>query len=219
MSRPEIQYMQVKFDLKASDKTGRISGMGAVFGNIDEGFDVIHPGAFTDSLKRQRPLMLWQHGFTDDPVGVWDSVEETDEGLAVEGTMVLVSDQAKQRHALLKAGALNGLSIGYTIDEARYDDSNVRHLFKLDLWEVSVVNFPMNREARISAVKGMAGYNRLPTPRQTESLLRDAGWSPAQAKALITGGYEGLKAEFPDRMDRTASEELLVAINAARGIL
>jgi uncharacterized protein len=221
MTKP-LDHLQVKFSVKAASDDGRIEGLGAVFNNVDDGWDVVHPGAFKDSLRERRPLMLWQHDAHDDPVGVWDQVEETDEGLYVSGRMILVSPQAQQRHALLKAGALDGLSIGFMIpgpEYAKYDGENVRHITKADLWEVSVVNFPMNREARISAVKNLAGYNRAPTPRQAERLLRDAGWSLAQAKALLAGGYNALKADWPGAEPTDDTSNLLALINAARGNL
>ena len=214
-----LERIECKFAVKAADDQGRITGLGAVFGNIDDGFDVIHPGAFTDSLKARTPLMLWQHDATADPVGVWTDVKETDAGLEVSGEMVLVSPQAQQRFALLKAGALNGLSIGFQIDRAEFDRDNVRHIKAVDLWEVSIVNFPMNRAARISAVKRLGGYHQTPTLRQAERRLRDAGWSVAQTKAILAGGYAALKPDRDQAVDDADTRDLIATINAARGCL
>ena len=218
-----LDRLECKFAVKSVDDDGRIEGLGAVFGNVDDGFDVIHKGAFADSLSRKMPLMLWQHGAHDDPVGVWTHAEETDDGLFVRGQMILVSPEAKQRYALLKAGALNGLSIGFMIDGhdgAEFDRDNIRHIKAVDLWEVSIVNFPMNTDARISAVKRLGGYNLVPTPRQAERRLRDAGWSASQAKALLAHGYDGLTPDKgPDLGADSETRDLLASINAARGIL
>lgn len=147
-----------RFQLKQVDDAGVFSGIASVFGHLDAGGDIVMPGAFAESLARQTaegkaPAMLWQHDQTQ-PIGVWTKLTETPDGLYVEGRLVLEVARAREAHALMKAGALNGLSIGYaTILEEWDHDQGARILKELDLWEVSIVTFPMCEPARVAAVK------------------------------------------------------------------
>jgi len=214
MTRENI--LCVKFGLKEVTPGGEFEGLGSAFGNIDDGFDVVEPGAFKQTLGEKMPAMLWQHD-PSKPLGVWESAKEVGAGLHVRGRLALDTQLGAEAHALLKMGALNGLSIGFMIPPggSTYDDNRVRHIKQIDLWEISVVTFPMNRDARISAIKAMHGYKLAPTRRQAERVLRDAGFSGGQAEAILKGGYEALAAHERD----TDGTDLLAAINAARGIL
>jgi phage head maturation protease len=110
---------------------------------------------------------------------------EDDRGLKVVGKLALDTTRGKEAHALLKMGALNGLSIGFVSKQWSYDrDTEVRTLTEVDLWEVSMVTFPANGKARVTNVKAseVAG---LQTIRHAERALRDAGFSDDAAKAFI----------------------------------
>ena len=154
MARPPAFRLR----LKSVDDAGVFSGIASVFGHLDSGGDVVEQGAFKASLARHAaeqsaPAMLWQHDQTQ-PIGVWTKLQETPDGLFVEGRLVLEAAKAKEAHALMKAGALNGLSIGYATIVEEWDHENgVRLLKELDLWEVSIVTFPMCEPARVSALK------------------------------------------------------------------
>lgn len=154
MARPPA----FRLSLKQVDDAGVFSGIGSVFGHLDSGGDVVAAGAFKASLARHAaagsmPAMLWQHDQAQ-PIGVWSKMEERAEGLYVEGRLVLEAAKAREAHALMKAGALNGLSIGYATIVEEWDHENgVRILKELDLWEVSIVTFPMCEPARVSSVK------------------------------------------------------------------
>lgn len=149
---------------------GTITGYGSVFGVLDRGGDIVHPGAFKASLsdwrrKKQLPPMLWQHDSWQ-PVGIWTDIEEDEKGLRLTGELILDVPQASAAHALVKAGAVRGLSIGYRTRKEDIDRATgVRHLKQVDLWEVSLVTFPMLPEAQISGVKDL-------DPRALESQLR-----------------------------------------------
>ncbi len=108
-----------------SVKDGVIEGYGAVFGNVDRGYDVVEPGAFTESLKSgPKVKMLWQHN-PHEPIGVWDEVKEDDQGVWVKGHILADVDEGRKATALVRAGAIDGLSIGYKTlksREAKIDD-------------------------------------------------------------------------------------------------
>lgn len=143
-----------KFQIKQVNEDGTFEGVAAVYGNVDLGNDVIEPGAFTKTLKDKKsevPL-LWQHDPTE-PIGK-GVLTDSKEGLLIAGQLVLESDVARKAYALMKAGILKGLSIGYDTVVSEYDTaSDIRKLKELRLWEVSVVTFPMNPKAQVTAVK------------------------------------------------------------------
>jgi HK97 family phage prohead protease len=195
------------FEVKFADgaEAGTFTGYGAVFGNVDSHGDVIKKGAFRDTLRDAKqsgawPAMLLQHGSflggdDDMPVGIWTEMKEDDRGLYVEGKLA-ETQRGRDAYALLKMvprPAISGLSIGYIAKEfvlGTKPDEPRRTLKKVELMEVSLVTFPANTLARIEGVK-----NGLPTERQFEDwLVRDAGFSRSQAKAIISSGYKSLSS-------------------------
>jgi len=185
-----LEHIAFEMELKlAGDAAapGTFSGYASVWGIMDLGGDIVMPGAFKASLAEWRkrkalPSLLWQHN-SQEPIGVWTSMKEDDKGLAVEGELILDDvPEAKKAHALMKRGAVKGLSIGYRTRDYELDrTTGARRLKQVDLFEVSVVTSPMLPEAQVSTVKGM-----LPSDRELESLFRDgAGISNRQAKACV----------------------------------
>ncbi len=145
-----------KFEIKAVDGEGIFSGLAASYDTVDAGDDLIERGAFTKTLKDQgdtRPL-LWQHA-NDKPIGTI-SLTDTPEGLRCSGKLLLAVDDARKAYALMKAGIVKGLSIGYQSVDATYRGA-VRVLKEIKLFEVSLVTFPMNDAAIVTAVKDRAG--------------------------------------------------------------
>jgi len=211
---------RVRFDLEvkfASDKTGVFSGYGAVTGNVDAGGDMLAKGAFKDTLrawedKGKFPPMLLQHGGgflggADDmlPVGKWTAMEENSKGLKVEGELfALGTERGTYIYEGLKAGALDGLSIGYRAKEfvlGTKPGEPRRTLKSVDLVELSIVTFPMNDKARIGAVKS----GDIKTIRQFEDFLRDVGgYSHAAAKAIAAGGFKATDPRDEDGADLAA---------------
>lgn len=183
----------------ASDdaKTMTFEGYGAVFGNVDSYGDVIEPGAFAQFLSRMsagqesRPSMLSQHGgwgmSADDltPIGVWTDLAEDGTGLRVTGRLA-ETQRGKDMHALMKMGAIDGLSIGYIAKESvprSKPEEPRRRIKRIDLVEISPVTFPANRSARVASVKSIEGLGSL---ADVEDYLASLGLSKKQAVALVS---------------------------------
>lgn len=136
----------------ASD--GSFAGYASLFGEADQGGDLVMPGAFRRSLAArgaERVRMLFQHD-PKEPVGVWTHIAEDERGLFVQGRLIEGVGRAETLKTLIAAGAVDGLSIGFrTIRATRQAESGVRRLWQIDLWEVSIVTFPMLEAARIGA--------------------------------------------------------------------
>lgn len=175
------------FEVKEIAETGVFSGYASVFGNVDAYGDMVMPGAFTKSLAEKKPALLWQHN-SREPIGVWQNFKENEKGLFATGQLLVDGvARAKEAYALLKAGALNGLSIGYRLrgyEWEKINDEEVCKLTDIDLWEVSLVTFPANDEARISDVK--EAISELESVRDVEGYLREAGLSRSEAKGIIS---------------------------------
>jgi len=178
-------------DVKDVTSEGQIAGYGSVFGNVDQGFDIVEPGSFDKSLEtRGMPKMLFGHDMWEPPIGKWTKAGEDKDGLALEGSLNMDTQRGSEIHAGLKMGTLDGLSIGFLLKDSEVDKRGIRHIKEVDLFEVSVVTFPMNELARVDAVKQLVddGISK----RTLERILRDAGFTGAQAKALIAEGYNGI---------------------------
>jgi len=138
------------------DGEGRFAGYASAFGLVDESGDVVMPGAFARSLgKRGTPgvRMLFQHD-PKEPIGVWEAIREDGFGLWVEGRLVPGVPRADALRRLIETRAIDGLSIGFRTVRATKGGGE-RKLWQIDLWEISIVTFPMLDRARISA--GTAG--------------------------------------------------------------
>jgi HK97 family phage prohead protease len=132
-----------------------IAGYASLFGTADKGGDVVQKGAYAASLARLATArsgvrMLWQHDPTK-PIGVWDEVREDGRGLWVKGRLLLDLRLAHEAYVLLQAGAIDGLSIGYRTLRSEKAAGGGRLLHEIELWEVSLVTFPMLPEARVQA--------------------------------------------------------------------
>lgn len=146
----------VACDLKAVEADGTFSGYASRFNIADLGRDLVLPGAFRDSITKRGPRgikMLFQHDPAE-PIGVWMDVREDAHGLFVRGRVLPEVARGREVLALMRAGAVDGLSIGFKTMNGRTDPkTGIRRLSRVDLWEISVVTFPMLPEARVSAVK------------------------------------------------------------------
>jgi len=166
----------------ASD--GSFEGYAALFGRVDLGRDLILPGAFARSLAERGAggvRMLFQHDPAE-PIGTWLSLHEDGVGLFVRGRLALDVGRAREVLALMRAGALDGLSIGFRAVEGRTDPrSRVRRLSRIDLWEVSVVTFPMQPDARIASVKRAGDTLTAAIRRGARRLRAFPGLRPATA--------------------------------------
>lgn len=182
----KIEQKDFSFELKEL-KDNSFSGYASVFGVKDEGADIVVKGAFTatiaDLKSKNRVLpMLWAHR-SDTPIGGYKTLREDDYGLYCEGEFTAGVAKAAETHALMKAGVISGLSIGFqSIDYEIDNNANVRKLKELKLFEISPVTFPMLDIARVTDVKSdVLDLD----PRELEQLLRSAGLSKPDAVKAI----------------------------------
>jgi len=197
------QHYDYVLETKSIGAAGEIEGYASTFGNVDQGGDLVEPGAFIEGIVQAKKdgrviPMLWQHK-QDEPIGIWTDISEDAKGLFVRGQLILDGDPVAQRaYGKLKAKALGGMSIGYRIppggiveDEKR---RGVSRLKRVDVREISPVTMPMNTQARVTSVKGEAGEiveklkagDRL-SEREWERLLKAEpfGLSNSQAERAV----------------------------------
>lgn len=186
-------------DIEQVDSDGTFCGYASLFGRVDLGRDVVERGAFAESIARRGAAgirMLFQHD-PHQPIGAWQEIREDDRGLFVRGKLATGVARAREVLELMRAGALDGLSIGFRTVKAQKDPRlGVRRIRKADLWEISVVTFPMLPEARVDKVKSGRPFGGLPTIREFERwLTRDARLTRSEAKTVISRGFAQLLRE------------------------
>lgn len=150
----EHKYAKLNIDENGGDAIV-VQGYASIFDTCDQGGDTVQKGAYSKSLAKLKHdgravKMLWQHNPAE-PIGVWDQVYEDDHGLFFKGRLLSTVARAKEAAELLSAGALDGLSIGYRTIKSKNSGRGGRCLIELDLWEVSLVTFPMLPTARVAA--------------------------------------------------------------------
>jgi uncharacterized protein len=201
-----MHKLAVPFGIKAV--SGRvIEGHGSVFGNVDLGADIVLPGSFKRSLSEHEaagtmPAMLWQHQ-SDQIPGAWTQAGEDDDGLALKGELA-DTQLGRESQTLARMRAFRGLSIGGLIGDFDFDKKGNRLIKEFDLWEVSLVTFPMNPQAQIEAVK-----SQFSSPRALEKHLREVGCSQKAAKDIVhdlLGSSERLETD-----QREVDDDLLKA--------
>ncbi len=188
----ECKFSSAPFDEIAED--GTFSGYASLFGKTDLGNDRVVQGAFSKSIGIRKPggiRMLFQHN-PDKPIGVWEELREDASGLFVRGRIIKDVSNGAEVLNLMRSGALDGLSIGFKTRRSRTDKkTGIREILEADLWEISIVTFPMLADARVTQVKQL--QNHLPTIREFERwLTRDAGLTRSQAKTVIAKGFSTL---------------------------
>ena len=199
---------------------GTFRGYASLFHQIDLGRDRVLPGAFQTSIRRRGPggvRMLFQHD-PSEVIGTWRILREDAVGLWVEGHLSPDVARAREVRSLMRAGALDGLSIGFHTVRARKDPSTgVRSIVEADLWEISIVTFPMLPEARVAEVKGAPKASL----RDIERMLRrDAGLTRTEAKALLAHGARDARPGSGSPEGRDASPASLAArIRAAATLM
>ena len=204
-------------DFKGINEDGCFEGYASLFGKKDMGGDIVARGAFASSLEKRGPSgirMLFQHD-PGEPIGVWREIIEDARGLFVRGQLLPQVAKSREILALMREGALDGLSIGFRTVRGKSDrKSGTRRLLEVDLWEISIVTFPMLQQARISSVKSGA----LPTMREFERwLVRDAGFTRSNAKAVIRSGFKHLASKRDAAGDENV--QLVDAMRRAAGMM
>lgn len=187
-----IKTLDFGFEIKEVTASGNFTGYGSVYNVVDQGDDIVASGAFAESIanltaKKRLPAMLFGHQSYELPVGAYQSVKEDSTGLWLEGNIAIDTQKGGDIHKLMMmkpVPAISGLSIGFVTRDDSWDRvTGVRTIKKADLWEVSIVNFPMNDLARIQTVKSIEMIEDL---KSAEQYLRDAGLSRKESVALIS---------------------------------
>lgn len=213
----ELKKLVFESEIKAENSKGIFTGYGSIFGNEDQGNDIMQKGAFTKSLIN-RPVskvkMLYQHK-TDEPIGVFTEMYEDSKGLFVKGQLAMGTQKGREAYELLKMGALDGMSIGFRADPEKqgYNENKrgVRTLKEVDLMEISLVTFPMNESALIETVKGNAK-----NIREWEKILREAG-GLSRTEAKI--GAKALSESLSQRDAGDDNKQLADLINKVANII
>ena len=225
MKLNQKHYLKKSIEIKSTnDATGEFTGYISVFDVVDHARDVVLKGAFANSIKKlddnDRFLpCLWQHD-SHQPIGKFTKLEEDDYGLYVEAQL-LINDvaKAKEAFALVKNGVIGGLSIGYRVgaDGYEYDqEEDIFYLKNIDLIEASVVTFPCNELATVSDVKSKLEDGELPSLKEFEKFLREAGFSRTQATAIANGGLSKLHKE---QSESVSVKEISTQLNELKELL
>lgn len=215
-----VPFMEFKMD---PGQPGRFRGYGSTFGNVDLVKDVCVRGCFTKSLKETKdaghlPAMYWMHD-PKEPVGDWLEVDEDAKGLPVEGQLWTGDNEtecSRKAMNILKGTGPKGLSMGYnTVKKSRDPKTGVRSLEEVKLLEISVVGYGANPKALVTHIKSLFEDGEVPTVREVEELLRDAGFSANQAKAFIADGFKAIER---DAEALKKSEDEITELKALRDI-
>jgi len=202
-----MKFQDGTFEIKDVSSTGTFVGYGNVYDVVDQGDDIVASGAFGESLKEwaakgRMPAMLWQHN-SRQPIGAYTSMKEDSTGLLVEGKLAMKTQLGAEAYELMKMDAISGLSIGFQTREDSYDQKlGIRTIKRGDLYECSLVTFPMNDASRVAAVKTIEEIGDL---SGAESYLREVGGvSRSQAKALVSRIHALARREGAPVIDQSA---------------
>lgn len=209
-----MQTKTVRFDLKSLTEEGEFEGYASVFGNVDSDREIVRPGAFKRTLEhwreKRKPIpILLQHDTSAIPIGTTTDAHEDERGLRVKGKLLLGVQRAREAYEALKAGVLTGLSIGYSVVKDSTEDDGTRNLEELRLWEWSLVTFPANTEAGVTAVKQRDLEQRLSALEdRLKSLQANAGASDDSAGGRSSGiaaATDGDSTPSPAELELRAS--------------
>lgn len=183
-------------EVKAAGDAWEVSGYVSTFGNVDLGGDVIHKGAFADTLKSGAKVRFLYAHDARQVLGTAVSLKEDDKG--VFGRFRISKTRlGEEVHTLLKDGALDSFSIGYIPTTFDFDDNGIRHLKAVELLESSVVAIPMNPMAMVTGIKA-ADYSRMPL----EDVLHDLRDRRTAANTAIKAMAERRQGEGRRLSDR-----------------
>lgn len=193
-----MNELDFQLDTKAITDDGLIEGLAVGYGNVDHGGDQVMPGAIMGSLEGRKSLPMLLYHDQKRPAGVWNSWQETGEGLLVKGHFAMSTPTGKEAYGLAKDGALGGLSMGYKTLKQRLE-GKTRQLIEVALHEISLVTVPMNDRTRVINVKEigdlrdrLAAGDRL-TAREWEGLLKKSfDLSNAEAERAVRLNLKGL---------------------------
>lgn len=173
MSSAEQKTFEFKIDAEPDDQ-GRFTGFAAVFGNVDQGNDLIEPGAATKTLQENPEVPIyWAHNYSEVPIGIGKlSADPSGKGVRIEGKLFIdTSEHAREVYQALKARAVKGLSIGYRTIRKKMQ-GKIRQLQEIAIGEVSLCNTPMNPLALIDGVKTADDAAALAALRELDGSLK-----------------------------------------------
>jgi hypothetical protein len=199
---------------KGLDETGSFVGLASTYGGSPDLYgDIVAPGAFTQAINSQGDgyTLLWAHD-SSTPVGR-AKISDSSKGLVTNGLLNLETQAGRDAYSNLKFKSVRGLSIGYDCVEGRYtvDQSGVRTLLEVRLWEISLVAFPANQNALVTDVKSLDDAIRI---------VRDAAVSPdavtlAQLRSISKELVSILDPDDDDEEDEDDEEDLAEQKEAA----
>jgi HK97 family phage prohead protease len=214
----EVSGVELKSDDGQTNRA-EFSGYASVYGNKDLGNDIVAAGAFAKSLAKNKgmvPILIDHTASIEKQAGINIEASEDERGLKVKGQLNLDTNAGKTVHALLKqageVGYKTGLSIGYSVSDFEWDDKNrVRTIKSADLWEYSVVVFPMNPKATVTAVKTILESGKADEiaeiKRRIESHLREEeGFSRSEAEAFVSKGFCAFRDESIEQAVKAIAE-------------
>ena len=224
----EKELLDFNLEVKQDDveDNGKFRGMVSPFGGKgDAGGDIVSPGAFTNTLKRggrngNGIPFLFNHD-RDSILGTWDDFAEEKRGLIGTGQFELETQLGKEKHILTRKGAIKGLSIGFNtitfeiIDKGR-GKPRTRILKEIELWEVSLVTFPMQTRATVTDVKSIMDAK---TVRELENALRESGLSKVAAQYVVKLCTPSLRESGGVSSSEKQMRELLVGLKDFRNDL
>lgn len=199
-----LDSIDVAFEIKSlhdddeDDKFFIFEGLASTFGNLDLVGDIIMPGAFKESIKKQLPVVLWQHN-TDEPIGMPIEIREVKEGLFIKVKLpkddVFVSGRVMPQ---LRVGSIKRMSIGFHAIDFEIDHKGIRRVFKVLLEEVSLITFAANLKAEVTDVKSInvEDVKTITTRREFETYLREVGFSKSAASFVASNKFnESLRGD------------------------
>ncbi len=206
-----------EFEVKADDEDGVFYGYASTFGNLDNVDDIVEEGAFSKSLKKREPKVLWQHDRTK-PIGKLMEAREDAKGLFVKVKLATNTSLGKDAYELLKAGIITSMSIGYRVEKYEMDEAKgCRRIKECELFEFSLVTIPANDEALVMGVKNIPDNER-----DFEKFLRDNGYSRTASKAITSRGIKGYQDILRDAgvqdegtprdVDQTKNDEVIKSL-------
>ena len=178
----QIKTCPTEFKFMEAGKVMAFAGYASKFNGIDAYGDMILPGAYSDTIvNRDKPILMMRNHW-EGVIGKWTMMQEDEDGLYVEGELTPGHSLAQDTYALLKHGAISGLSIGYVPvdqEDGVFEEKRVRILKKINLVEISVVDNAADSGAKITNVKDLTAL------KDIESLLRSRGFSRSEATAIV----------------------------------
>lgn len=207
-----MEYKQSRVEIKAVDDEQRIVSAIVSTSDLDDGGDIIMPGAFKKTITEnaRRIKMLWQHK-SDTPIGKPVFMEEMPSGGLRVDSYVSRIQKGEDYLTLAKEEIVTEFSIGYIAKEWSHDDDGIRRISELELMEFSPVTWGMNKHTQLLGIKSIEDLN----PRIIEQVLRDAGLSRSQAKAIAGAGVKCLReADQKQAQEAEALEAAKAAIDS-----